>query len=443
MAQLDYGIGQARTPLNIQPGIQNYFTGQANRRANIASEATQKAAKKQQTIADMVSRNTDETGKLNRDGLTSGLMRKGMLSTVTKIKSDFAKQDAAIVKAEDDKRKRDGEILGRLAEGFKFSPDDYESKERAMDDFLYGVRKAGMQIHPSLLEAEVGEEQIEVMDRLFNEFGTEDAKKRLSGKGQVAKGKASRFTSGGLQWSYDPNTNAAIPIMDPTTGKQMTADQKPDPLDLTRGKERIKESFAKRKEQRAKKAKLDEWARKKALGGSYKSPQYTAANYGLRMNKAREDMDRLYSKGYKRQTTGQRIFSILPGEFSSDERKQQDQAERNFINANLRLESGAAIADTEFASAELQYFPRPGDTEKVLRQKEANRISAIAALKAEAGGAWGEVVRETQGLTPQKRVGKWKKRDTAKSFSSAEAADAANLPSGTIITINGRRARVK
>lgn len=64
---------------------------------------------------------------------------------------------------------------------------------------------------------------------------------------------------------------------------------------------------------------------------------------------------------------------------------QQDQAERNFVNAVLRKESGAAISQSEFDNAEKQYFPRAGDSDEVKSQKTRNRAVARAALRAEAG----------------------------------------------------------
>ena len=67
------------------------------------------------------------------------------------------------------------------------------------------------------------------------------------------------------------------------------------------------------------------------------------------------------------------------------EGQKYDQAKRNFINAILRQESGAVIGPSEFASAELQYFPQPGDSPEVIAQKKANRETAVSALKVSAG----------------------------------------------------------
>lgn len=57
-----------------------------------------------------------------------------------------------------------------------------------------------------------------------------------------------------------------------------------------------------------------------------------------------------------------------------------DQAKRDFINATLRRESGAAISPSEFDNAEKQYFPQPGDKPEVLSQKAANRKTAMEGI---------------------------------------------------------------
>jgi hypothetical protein len=62
-----------------------------------------------------------------------------------------------------------------------------------------------------------------------------------------------------------------------------------------------------------------------------------------------------------------------------------EQAQRNFINAVLRRESGATIQPSEFDSANQQYFNQPGDSPEVKAQKKANRREAIEGLKRAAG----------------------------------------------------------
>jgi len=71
--------------------------------------------------------------------------------------------------------------------------------------------------------------------------------------------------------------------------------------------------------------------------------------------------------------------------FASDEDQLASQSMRDFINAVLRNESGAAIAEHEFTNAQAQYFPEVNDGAKVRQQKAENRAVAIATMKAAAG----------------------------------------------------------
>lgn len=112
--------------------------------------------------------------------------------------------------------------------------------------------------------------------------------------------------------------------------------------------------------------------------------QRGAATFATRASKAHEIV-RLHEKiGAKGGFTG-RFAKLAPGELKSSERQQLEQAERDFVNAVLRKESGAAISPAEFKNARQQYFPQPGDTTEVLTQKAQNRETAIAGLSAQAG----------------------------------------------------------
>lgn len=69
----------------------------------------------------------------------------------------------------------------------------------------------------------------------------------------------------------------------------------------------------------------------------------------------------------------------------SSEQQRVDQAQRDFVNAVLRQESGAVISDAEFDNAKRQYFPQPGDDAKTIEQKRKNRKIAIDGFKRMAG----------------------------------------------------------
>jgi hypothetical protein len=69
----------------------------------------------------------------------------------------------------------------------------------------------------------------------------------------------------------------------------------------------------------------------------------------------------------------------------SGEQQRVEQAQRDFVNAVLRQESGAVISDAEFANAQKQYFPQPGDDKATKDQKRANRALAITGFARMAG----------------------------------------------------------
>jgi hypothetical protein len=127
------------------------------------------------------------------------------------------------------------------------------------------------------------------------------------------------------------------------------------------------------------------------------------ATFALRLEDSIKQMDELKKGGFDRSSRATALGkSMLPESFETTGMQQQDQAERNFVNALLRRESGAAISDQEFASAEKQYFDRAGDGPEVLDQKAKNRRRVMGGLKAEAGDKSIALVRKQMGLEPEK-----------------------------------------
>lgn len=139
------------------------------------------------------------------------------------------------------------------------------------------------------------------------------------------------------------------------------------------------------------------------LDGQPISPKQEGANEGqtnafLYANRATAANDIIASLGKKPSVTGAGITQSaenmpliggVAGNFanwmSSKETQQYLQAQRDFINAVLRKESGAAIGKDEFENARKQYFPQPGEDDVVSQQKADNRARAIAGISAGAG----------------------------------------------------------
>jgi len=129
---------------------------------------------------------------------------------------------------------------------------------------------------------------------------------------------------------------------------------------------------------------------KKAEGEKQTGEQANAATFATRMHEADKIISdpSIYSsaigpRGAARGVTERIpvVGNALSGMGDQGPRYQQfRQAQRDFINAVLRKESGAAISASEFENAEKQYFPQPGDSQQVIAQKAKNRATAIDAI---------------------------------------------------------------
>jgi hypothetical protein len=74
------------------------------------------------------------------------------------------------------------------------------------------------------------------------------------------------------------------------------------------------------------------------------------------------------------------------GNFAMSSQGQQAMnAEKQFIAAVLRKESGAAISAGEYKEYGDQFFPRPGDSPEKLAQKAQNRRVALEGMRVQAG----------------------------------------------------------
>ena len=113
--------------------------------------------------------------------------------------------------------------------------------------------------------------------------------------------------------------------------------------------------------------------------------QSKALLFGSRMRDADTALKNLSIDGTETSIPGARLPVVggVVNAFSSENTQALDQAKRDFINAVLRRESGAAIASSEFDNAEKQYFPQIGDSDKVRKQKARNRDLATRGVLME------------------------------------------------------------
>lgn len=122
--------------------------------------------------------------------------------------------------------------------------------------------------------------------------------------------------------------------------------------------------------------------------------QSKALLFGARMKASNEILDKLAEKGTNMPSViklaadrvpliGDATGAIANTVVASKAQQQVEQAQRDFINAVLRRESGAVISDSEFLNARKQYFPSVGDTPEVIAQKRQNRREAERLILAE------------------------------------------------------------
>jgi hypothetical protein len=116
---------------------------------------------------------------------------------------------------------------------------------------------------------------------------------------------------------------------------------------------------------------------------------------------------------------------------ASDQQQSYEQAQRNFVSAVLRKESGAAISNEEYANEAQKYFPQPGDSASTIEQKARARDLAIEGLKAQAGpGASlipGIISSANQDYSQQPRGGQQQQGPATQSQPAAQVAPDAAL----------------
>lgn len=116
--------------------------------------------------------------------------------------------------------------------------------------------------------------------------------------------------------------------------------------------------------------------------------QANARLYGNRMTTSHNIVNKLEASGktkynplaVKAILTGPGGISDIAYAQSNADTQSAAQAMRDFINATLRRESGAAISASEYDNAMKQYFPQIGEDKAVTAQKRANRETAIQGI---------------------------------------------------------------
>jgi len=127
-------------------------------------------------------------------------------------------------------------------------------------------------------------------------------------------------------------------------------------------------------------------------GKAPNNEQSNAAGFAQRMVAASKELDDLVSQGYDPASLLDRSAAAIGGvtgnTLMSGQGQQYQQAAQNWVRANLRKESGAAIGKDEMEQEVRNYFPVAGDTSDTIAQKARTRAIVEQNMIRTAGPAW-------------------------------------------------------
>lgn len=127
------------------------------------------------------------------------------------------------------------------------------------------------------------------------------------------------------------------------------------------------------------------------------------------MESANQVIDGLEAEGFAPSTRGQTAQAVgssapalrwLANKATPEKELAWTAAKNKWIEAVLRNRSGAAISQSEYRNADLQYFAQPGDTPGVVANKKALRQAAFAAMRSTLPESLIGKADSASGLTP-------------------------------------------
>lgn len=143
----------------------------------------------------------------------------------------------------------------------------------------------------------------------------------------------------------------------------------------------------------------------------------TALGFFNRGKSALEIIEGLEPDVQKMGLGAQSRMEYAPNFMQSELGQSYRQAQRQFTEARLRKESGAAINDAEYEKDARTYFAVPGDSPKTLEQKRKARGEVLESLKISSGRAYQEYygdegppqteTKVVNGVTYRKVKGGW------------------------------------
>lgn len=363
---------------------------QQNRLADLQFQRAERQQAQETAVADAYRGSIDpSTGQINRTGLISSLAGAGQGATIPGIQKTFSEQDKATREAEKARLEQAGQqisLIGQVA-GSSNDPQSYAAGRARLAAAGVDVSQIPEQYDPAYVanarqQALTAAQQLEQVwkskefDLDQQEFGyrqQNDAANRgvqirgqdmsastaIRGQNMVdsrsREANASGRAPSGYRWSADGS------VLEPIPGGPAMKDKAPT-----------------------------EFQGKSATFGSRAAASDQILNDLERQGVRDRGVIRSVAESvpFAGNALGS-VVNTLPSGLGgpSPQQQQVDQARRDFVNAVLRQESGAAIGQSEFDNASRQYFPQPGDSPEVIAQKAANRKLVVQGFQDNAGPA--------------------------------------------------------
>lgn len=201
-----------------------------------------------------------------------------------------------------------------------------------------------------------------------------------------------QINPGSIQWDSQPQpvqqNNDPIVAPAPPSERRAQVDQQ---LQIERANRQaaIEQENLNLRQQANERANIDQERQQSQFegrGGGLTESQSKATNFYQRTASANVDYERLNLPPESLAGLfGKEVAPNVLASISSDDRNAARSAVENFIAATLRVESGAAIGDSEFERQYRIYFPSPNAGPEEIEQKRRQRQLAIRGFSASAG----------------------------------------------------------
>lgn len=414
---------QLDNPLDVQAKVMTLRQLAGQQQAQqLQMEQAQRAQEQEATMAELYRGNMSPDGTVNRQALLSSAAQRGLGAKIPTLQKGFAEADKATADVA-----HTGAQTDELQ--WKTKKSKLDASSAAMSSLLANpnvthddvIRTVVGLVQNNIIGAEQGQQMVQALPgqptklrEFLVEKGMElvDASKRMElvapKRIEVNDGKTTTFVD------TNPYTNPQGPApikMQTTPGQDQSAATAVRGQNMSDARARDANGIA----QSAARTQIVEGpdgfvlvdkgtglARPAAtLNGvqvqgknnGLNDVQSKALLFGSRMQSAEKVLGEMSAQGTVRPSVLKGVVESIPlvgraagaaaNNISTPQQQKVEQAQRDFINAVLRRESGAAIADSEFENAKKQYFPAVGDSPAVIQQKTQNRQLATKGILAE------------------------------------------------------------